>query len=64
MDLEPEITAQTTPKTTEFGEPSTRKPLELLRNTEALLRRKTVKTLVPVLPRTVGSSLQETSAVA
>lgn len=64
MDLEPEITAQTTPKTTEFGEPSARKPLELLRNTEALLRRKTVKTLVPVLPRTVGSSLQETSAVA
>lgn len=64
MDLEPEATPPTTPPNTKFAEPSARKRLELLRDTEALLRRKTVETLVPVLPRTVVTSLQETSTVA
>lgn len=64
MDLEPEATTPTTSKTTEFADPSARKSLELLRDTEALLRRQTVKTLVPILPPSVGTSLQETSYLA
>jgi hypothetical protein len=64
MDLEPEATPPTTPETIEFAEPLNRKPLELLRDTEALLRRKTVKTLVPVLPLPVATGLQAASTVA
>lgn len=64
MDLEPEATPPTTPETKEFAVSDARKPLELLRDTEALLRRKTVETLVPVLPPPLGISLQEASAVA
>lgn len=64
MNLEPEVTAQTTPETIEFASGPSRKPLELLRDTEALLRCKTVETLVPVLPPDVANSLQKTSAVA
>ena len=64
MNLEPEVTAQTTPETIEFASVPSRKPLELLRDTEALLRCKTVETLVPVLPPDVANSLQKTSAVA
>lgn len=64
MNLKPEATSQTARRTTKFTEPLERKPLELLRDTEALLRRKTVETLVPVLPPPVASSLQAASAVA
>ena len=64
MDLEPQPTPPITPETIEFAEPLNRKPLELLRDTEAVLRRKTVETLVPVLPPQLGNSLQEASAVA
>lgn len=64
MELEPEITTQKSTSTTEFVVDSPRKPLELLRDTEALLRHKTVATLVPVLPRNVRNSLQETSDIA
>lgn len=63
MDLEPEATTPTI-ETTKFAIASARKPLELLRDTEALLRRKTVKTLVPILPPSVGTGLQETSYLA
>ncbi len=41
-----------------------RSSLELLRDTEALLRRKTVETLVPILPRNLGTNLQKTSLIA
>lgn len=41
-----------------------RSSLELLRDTEALLRRKTVATLVPILPRNLGTNLQKTSLIA
>jgi hypothetical protein len=41
-----------------------RKPLELLRDTEALLRRPTVATLVPILPPKISSQLQVTSSLA
>ena len=64
MNLEPEVTAQTTPETIKFASVPSRKPLELLRDTEALLRCKTVETLVPVLPPDVANSLQKSSAVA
>lgn len=64
MDLEPEATPPTTPANTEFAVGDARKPLEFLRDTEALLRRKTVETLVPVLPPPVATNLQETSVVA
>ena len=57
MDLKREVT-QTTP------ESNAPKPLELLRDTEALLRCKAVETLVTVLPPPVAISLVELSAVA
>lgn len=41
-----------------------RSSLELLRDTEALLRRRTVETLVPILPRNLGTNLQKTSLIA
>ena len=58
MDLKRAVT-QTTPQSK-----SAPKPLELLRDTEALLRCKTVETLVIVLPPPVAISLAELSAVA
>ncbi|HEY9692946.1 MAG TPA: hypothetical protein V6D15_12105 [Oculatellaceae cyanobacterium] len=62
MDLEPQINPL--PEAPEFAEVPDRKPLELLRNTEALLRRQTVATLVPVLPSAVATRLQDASAKA
>ena len=59
MDLKREVTARKTPITTKFDQ-----PLILLRDIEALLRDKTVGTLVTVLPPQVATSLQETSVVA
>ena len=45
MALEPQNTARTSPRKVEFSQPpDPRKPLELLRDTEALLRRPTVAT--------------------
>ena len=65
MDFEREATAQTAAENLEFDRgTATRKPLELLRDTEALLRHKTVDTLVPILPPKVGTSLQAVSSVA
>ena len=72
MDFEPEVTATSMPEATEFAEPPERSafkagtltPLELLRDTEGLLRRKTLATLTPVLPPPVASSLQDASEVA
>lgn len=46
-----------------FAEPQ-HKPLIVLRDTEALLRRKTVTTLVPVLPSSISYRLQQASAIA
>lgn len=43
---------------------SDRSSLELLRDTESLLRRKTVATLVPILPQSLGTNLQRTSIIA
>lgn len=43
---------------------SDRSPVEILRDTEALLRRKTVATLVPILPQNLGTNLEKTSLVA
>lgn len=57
MDLKREF-----PQTT--SESNAPKPLALLRDTEALLRCKTVETLVTVLPPPVAISLAELSAVA
>lgn len=43
---------------------SDRSPVELLRDTESLLRRKTVATLVPILPQNLATNLQKTSLLA
>lgn len=60
MDFEP----QTTEKV-EFAELlATRKPLELLRDTEALLRRPAVSTLVPILPPKLAKKMQIASSIA
>ena len=58
----PKVTPPT--ETTEFAERLNRKPLELLRHTESLLRRRTVDVIVPVLPPPLATTLQEVSAVA
>ncbi|MBD2440120.1 hypothetical protein [Nostoc sp. FACHB-110] len=65
MDFEGKTTATTATETPEFAESSTtRKPLELLRDTEALLRRPAVATLVPILPPQLSNRVQEASIVA
>jgi len=65
MDFEGKATATTATKNTEFAQSVTvRKPLELLRDTEALLRRPAVATLVPILPPKLSNRMQEVSTVA
>jgi hypothetical protein len=65
MDFDPQPTTQTSAQKIEYAQPvNTRKPLELLRDAEALLRRPTVATLVPILPPKVGKKLQIASFVA
>jgi hypothetical protein len=59
MDVEPQDRAKT------FAEsPLNRKPLELLRDTEALLRRPTVSALATILPTKLSQSLDEVSLIA
>jgi hypothetical protein len=61
MDFEP----QTAPKKIEFSQAKDQRlPLKLLRDTEALLRRPTIATLVPILPQKVGKQLQAASSIA
>lgn len=48
----------------EFAEPLSRKPLELLRDTEKLIRRPTVDTLVPILPQPLANRFQSASELA
>lgn len=62
MDWEFEATSPR--KTPEIEFVAARKPLELLRDTEALLRRQTVNTLVPILPVSVAVNLVEASDMA
>ncbi|MEC4814573.1 MAG: hypothetical protein SAK29_15050 [Scytonema sp. PMC 1069.18] len=65
MDFEPQPTAQTEPKKVDFAQPlTTRKSLELLRDTEALLRRPTVATLVPILPPKLAKNVEVASSIA
>jgi len=65
MDFEGKATVTTATENTEFAQsPTTRKPLELLRDTEALLRRPTVATLVPFLPPKLSNRMQEASIIA
>lgn len=65
MTSEHQTTAQTTSEQVKFTQPLTlRKPLELLRDTEALLRRPTVATLVPILPPKLSKNFQAASFVA
>jgi hypothetical protein len=65
MDFEGKATVTTATETTEFAQSATaRKPLDLLRDTEALLRRPAVATLVPILPPKLSNRVQEASIVA
>ncbi|BDI14640.1 hypothetical protein ANSO36C_04420 [Nostoc cf. commune SO-36] len=65
MDFESKANAPTPTDNIEFAQPSsTRKPLELLRDTEALLRRPTVATLSPILPPKLSNRFQATSSLA
>ncbi|MBD2487085.1 hypothetical protein [Aulosira sp. FACHB-615] len=65
MDFEGKATTTTAPSNTEFAQSVTaRKPLELLRDTEALLRRPAVAKLVPILPPKLSNRMQEASTVA
>ncbi|MBP5974978.1 hypothetical protein HW132_20110 [Brasilonema sp. CT11] len=65
MDFEPQTTTRTASPKVEFApEPLPRKPLELLRDTEALLRRPTVGAIVPILSPKVARRLQAASSVA
>jgi hypothetical protein len=65
MDFEGEVTAPPPTDNIEFARTTTgRKPLELLRDTEALLRRPTVAAIVPILPSKLSKKLQLTSSLA
>ncbi|MGJ5633270.1 hypothetical protein [Nostoc sp. CALU 1950] len=65
MDFESKANAPTPKDNIEFAQPTTtRKPLELLRDTEALLRRPTVATLSPILPPKLSNRFQATSSWA
>jgi hypothetical protein len=65
MDFESKANAPTPTDNIEFAQPTTtRKPLQLLRDTEALLRRPTVATLALILPPKLGNRFQATSSLA
>ncbi|MEH2368986.1 hypothetical protein [Nostoc sp.] len=65
MDFESKANASTPTENIEFAQPTTtRKPLELLRDTEALLRRPTVAKLSPILPPKLSNRFQATSSLA
>ncbi len=52
------------PSPPEFAEPVSRKPLEVLRDTERALRLRTVDALVPLLPEEPALRLEDASDVA
>ena len=64
MDFEPETNSWKKVKYTGFSEQGNRQPLEILRDTEGLLRRQTIDVLVPILPQPLANRLQATSDVA
>ncbi|MDZ7956213.1 hypothetical protein [Nostoc sp. DedQUE09] len=65
MDFESKANASTSTDNREFAQPTTtRKPLELLRDTEALLRRPTVAKLSQILPPKLSNKFQATSSLA
>lgn len=65
MDFESKANASTPTDNIEFAQPTTtRKPLELLRDTEALLRRPTVAKLSPILPSKLSNRVQAASSLA
>ncbi|MDZ8257431.1 hypothetical protein [Nostoc sp. ChiQUE01b] len=65
MDFESQANASTPTDNIEFAQATTtRKPLELLRDTEALLRRPTVAKLSPILPPKLSNRFQATSSLA
>ncbi len=65
MNFKSEVNFKDNTQNLNFSQPTiTRKPLELLRDTEALLRRPTVATLAPILPPKLGDKLQIASSVA
>lgn len=66
MDFEPQNTIPTATENVD-AEPTARKPLELLRDTEALLRRPTINALssiAPILPSKINEGLLAASAIA
>jgi hypothetical protein len=65
MDFESKTNAPSSTDNIEFAQQATtRKPLQLLRDTEALLRRPTVATLSPILPPKLSNKFQATSSLA
>ena len=64
MEFDPESNSWKKVKYTGFAELPSRKPLELLRDTEGLLRRQTIDALVPILPQPLANRLEATSVVA
>ncbi len=64
MDFEPQNTAPTATENVEFADPKPRTPLELLRDTEALLRRPTINAIAPILPSEINKRLSTASVVA
>lgn len=64
MQSKPQGTPPASAQAPEFAEPTPRKPLVLLRDTERSLRIKMVETVSPVLPEKVAINLGEASIVA
>jgi hypothetical protein len=65
MNFDSEVNFQNATEEPQFSQqPASPKLLELLRDIEALLRRPTVATLVPLLPSQLAKNLQQASTVA
>lgn len=64
MGLEPKYSTPKNIQAGKFASPLARSPLALLRDTEGLLRRQTVETLVPMLPRKLSRRIQAASVLA
>lgn len=64
MEYESGRSFRSAARSVNFADPSPRKPLVLLRDTERSLRLKTIATLVPILPDSTLDNLQDASDLA
>jgi hypothetical protein len=64
MNFEPQDTTSSATENSEFADSKPRTPLELLRDTEAMLRYPTINAIAPILPSKMNERLEAASIVA